>query len=206
MLARRSAPRVVTARASTGRPVAPTSAEWSAVRRGSRSSTSSGISLAAMAASHSRPPAGRHGDDPGSGQDRAAGRRIEVGQERGVAVMDGRARIEGLRVRMETLWTNRLRALKGLYRGPEHEDEMVGVGYLPHATVGLNPHSARSVPTTSSARKSRRSWCREMVTRMRLSPRGRRPWPTAGCATPAITSSACVPTRPPCATRTRGSS
>ena len=39
-----------------------------------------------------------------------------------------------------TLYMDRLRALKGLYRGPAHEDEMVG--YLPHATFGLNPRAA----------------------------------------------------------------
>jgi rhamnulose-1-phosphate aldolase/alcohol dehydrogenase len=39
-----------------------------------------------------------------------------------------------------TLSMDRLRALKGLYRGPEHEDEMVG--YLPHCTFNLNPRAA----------------------------------------------------------------
>ncbi len=39
-----------------------------------------------------------------------------------------------------TLYMDRLRALKGLYRGLEHEDEMVG--YLPHATFNLNPRAA----------------------------------------------------------------
>ncbi|MEM7487772.1 MAG: bifunctional rhamnulose-1-phosphate aldolase/short-chain dehydrogenase, partial [Pseudomonadota bacterium] len=39
-----------------------------------------------------------------------------------------------------TLYMDKLRALKGLYRGPEHEDEMVG--YLPHATWNLNPRAA----------------------------------------------------------------
>ncbi|HET9067057.1 MAG TPA: bifunctional rhamnulose-1-phosphate aldolase/short-chain dehydrogenase, partial [Amaricoccus sp.] len=34
----------------------------------------------------------------------------------------------------------KLEALKGLYRGPEHEDEMVG--YLPHCTFRLNPRAA----------------------------------------------------------------
>jgi rhamnulose-1-phosphate aldolase/alcohol dehydrogenase len=36
-----------------------------------------------------------------------------------------------------TLYMDKLRALKGLYRGVEFEDEMVG--YLPHATFNLNP-------------------------------------------------------------------
>jgi rhamnulose-1-phosphate aldolase/alcohol dehydrogenase len=39
-----------------------------------------------------------------------------------------------------TLYMDKLRALKGLYRGVEHEDEMVG--YLPHCTFRLNPRAA----------------------------------------------------------------
>lgn len=39
-----------------------------------------------------------------------------------------------------TLYMGRLNALKGLYRGVEHEDEMVG--YLPHCTFNLNPRAA----------------------------------------------------------------
>ena len=39
-----------------------------------------------------------------------------------------------------TLYMDRLRGLKGLYRGPAHEDEMVG--YLPHATFNLNSRAA----------------------------------------------------------------
>ena len=39
-----------------------------------------------------------------------------------------------------TLYMDKLRSLKGLYRGPDHEDEMVS--YLPHATFGLNPRAA----------------------------------------------------------------
>ncbi len=39
-----------------------------------------------------------------------------------------------------TLYMDKLRALKGLYRGVEHEDEMVG--YLPHCTYRLNPRAA----------------------------------------------------------------
>lgn len=39
-----------------------------------------------------------------------------------------------------TLYMDRLTALKGLYRGVEHEDEMVG--YLPHCTFNLNPRAA----------------------------------------------------------------
>ncbi|WP_417241816.1 bifunctional rhamnulose-1-phosphate aldolase/short-chain dehydrogenase [Celeribacter sp.] len=39
-----------------------------------------------------------------------------------------------------TLYMDKLRALKGKYRGVEHEDEMVG--YLPHCTFNLNPRAA----------------------------------------------------------------
>ena len=39
-----------------------------------------------------------------------------------------------------TLYMDKLHALKGLFRGPEHEDEMVG--YLPHCTFRLNPRAA----------------------------------------------------------------
>ncbi len=39
-----------------------------------------------------------------------------------------------------TLYLDKLESLKGLYRGLEHEDEMVG--YLPHCTFDLNPRAA----------------------------------------------------------------
>ncbi|WFP76191.1 bifunctional rhamnulose-1-phosphate aldolase/short-chain dehydrogenase [Mesorhizobium sp. WSM4906] len=39
-----------------------------------------------------------------------------------------------------TLYMDKLRAIKGLYRGVEHEDKMVG--YLPHCTFNLNPRAA----------------------------------------------------------------
>ena len=39
-----------------------------------------------------------------------------------------------------TLYMDKLNALKSLYRGVEHEDEMVG--YLPHCTFNLNPRAA----------------------------------------------------------------
>jgi len=39
-----------------------------------------------------------------------------------------------------TLYLDKLEGLKKLYRGPDHEDEMVG--YLPHCTFGLNPRAA----------------------------------------------------------------
>ncbi|EAR50600.1 short chain dehydrogenase [Oceanicola granulosus HTCC2516] len=52
-----------------------------------------------------------------------------------------------------TLYMDKLRALKGVYRGPEHEDEMVG--YLPHCTFGLNPRAA-SIDTPLHAYVPRR--------------------------------------------------
>jgi rhamnulose-1-phosphate aldolase/alcohol dehydrogenase len=39
-----------------------------------------------------------------------------------------------------TLYLDKLLSLEPLYRGPEHEDEMVG--YLPHCTFNLNPRAA----------------------------------------------------------------
>jgi rhamnulose-1-phosphate aldolase/alcohol dehydrogenase len=39
-----------------------------------------------------------------------------------------------------TLYLDKLDSLKGLYRGRDHEDEMVG--YLPHCTFDLNPRAA----------------------------------------------------------------
>ena len=39
-----------------------------------------------------------------------------------------------------TLYQEKLDGLKALYRGPAHEDEMVG--YLPHCTFNLNPRAA----------------------------------------------------------------
>jgi len=39
-----------------------------------------------------------------------------------------------------TLYMDKLEQLKALYRGLEHEDEMVG--YLPHCTFDLNPRAA----------------------------------------------------------------
>ncbi|TKB17415.1 MAG: bifunctional rhamnulose-1-phosphate aldolase/short-chain dehydrogenase [Mesorhizobium sp.] len=39
-----------------------------------------------------------------------------------------------------TLYMDKLRSIKELYRGVEHEDEMVG--YLPHCTFNLNPRAA----------------------------------------------------------------
>ncbi|WP_299375647.1 bifunctional rhamnulose-1-phosphate aldolase/short-chain dehydrogenase [uncultured Tateyamaria sp.] len=68
--------------------------------------------------------------------DPLTGRQVEVlwvkgsGGDIGSITMDGFA----------TLYMDKLHALKGLYRGVEHEDEMVG--YLPHCTFRLNPRAA----------------------------------------------------------------
>jgi len=48
----------------------------------------------------------------------------------------GTIRLDGF----ATLYMSKLEALKGLYRGVEFEDEMVG--YLPHCTFDLNPRAA----------------------------------------------------------------
>ncbi|MGI3900751.1 MAG: bifunctional rhamnulose-1-phosphate aldolase/short-chain dehydrogenase [Janthinobacterium lividum] len=39
-----------------------------------------------------------------------------------------------------TLYRDKLESLREIYRGPDHEDEMVG--YLPHCTFALNPRAA----------------------------------------------------------------
>ena len=52
-----------------------------------------------------------------------------------------------------TLYMEKLLALKGIYRGPDHEDEMVG--YLPHCTFNLNPRAA-SIDTPLHAFVSRK--------------------------------------------------
>src|SRR5688500_5103536 len=39
-----------------------------------------------------------------------------------------------------TLYMDKLNQLRTIYRGPDHEDEMVG--YLPHCTFDLNPRAA----------------------------------------------------------------
>lgn len=57
-----------------------------------------------------------------------------------------------------TLYMQKLEALKGLYRGVEFEDEMVG--YLPHCTFNLNPRAARSTRRcTPTCRKSMSTIC-----------------------------------------------
>lgn len=68
--------------------------------------------------------------DPLSGQD------VEVLWVKGSGGDSASIKLDGF----STLYMDKLRALKGLYRGPAHEDEMVG--YLPHATFNLNPRAA----------------------------------------------------------------
>ncbi|GLQ10355.1 short chain dehydrogenase [Devosia yakushimensis] len=68
--------------------------------------------------------------DPLTGQD------VEVLWVKGSGGDSASIKLDGF----STLYMDKLRALKGLYRGLEHEDEMVG--YLPHATFNLNPRAA----------------------------------------------------------------
>lgn len=68
--------------------------------------------------------------------DLLTGQQVEVLWVKGSGGDIGTMTLDGL----ATLYMERLRALKGLYRGPEHEDEMVG--YLPHSTFNLNPRAA----------------------------------------------------------------
>ena len=64
------------------------------------------------------------------------GEPVEVLWVKGSGGDVGTIRLDGF----ATLYMSKLEALKGLYRGPEHEDEMVG--YLPHCTFNLNARAA----------------------------------------------------------------
>ncbi|MDX8455665.1 bifunctional rhamnulose-1-phosphate aldolase/short-chain dehydrogenase [Mesorhizobium sp. VK9D] len=68
--------------------------------------------------------------DPLTGQD------VEVLWVKGSGGDSASIKLDGF----ATLYMEKLRALKGLYRGLAHEDEMVG--YLPHCTFNLNPRAA----------------------------------------------------------------
>lgn len=68
--------------------------------------------------------------DPLTGQD------VEVLWVKGSGGDVGTIKLDGF----ATLYMEKLDALKGLYRGVEFEDEMVG--YLPHCTFDLNPRAA----------------------------------------------------------------
>jgi rhamnulose-1-phosphate aldolase/alcohol dehydrogenase len=68
--------------------------------------------------------------------DPLTGEAVEVLWIKGSGGDVGTIKLEGF----SSLYMDKLRALKGLYRGLAHEDEMVG--YLPHATFNLNPRAA----------------------------------------------------------------
>ncbi len=68
--------------------------------------------------------------------DPLTGEQVEVLWVKGSGGDIGSIKMDGF----STLYMDKLRALKGLYRGVEHEDEMVG--YLPHCTFNLNPRAA----------------------------------------------------------------
>ncbi|KQZ13221.1 short-chain dehydrogenase [Mesorhizobium sp. Root554] len=69
-------------------------------------------------------------------KDPLTGEQVEVLWVKGSGGDSASIKLDGF----ATLYMDRLRALKGLYRGLEHEDEMVG--YLPHCTFNLNPRAA----------------------------------------------------------------
>jgi rhamnulose-1-phosphate aldolase/alcohol dehydrogenase len=68
--------------------------------------------------------------------DPLTGETVEVLWVKGSGGDVGTIKLDGF----STLYMDKLRALKGLYRGVAFEDEMVG--YLPHATFNLNPRAA----------------------------------------------------------------
>ncbi|AZQ65966.1 bifunctional rhamnulose-1-phosphate aldolase/short-chain dehydrogenase [Silicimonas algicola] len=69
-------------------------------------------------------------------RDPLTGETVEVLWVKGSGGDVGTMKLDGF----ATLYMDKLRALKGLYRGLEHEDEMVG--YLPHCTFALNTRAA----------------------------------------------------------------
>ena len=68
--------------------------------------------------------------------DPLTGEQVEVLWVKGSGGDVGSIKMDGF----ATLYMDKLRALKGLYRGLAHEDEIVG--YLPHATFNLNTRAA----------------------------------------------------------------
>lgn len=68
--------------------------------------------------------------------DPLTGEKVEVLWVKGSGGDIGSIKLDGF----ATLYMDKLQALKGLYRGEEFEDEMVG--YLPHCTYRLNPRAA----------------------------------------------------------------
>ena len=81
--------------------------------------------------------------------DPLTGAQVEVLWVKGSGGDVGSIRMDGF----ATLYMDKLRALKGKYRGVEHEDEMVG--YLPHCTFNLNARAA-SIDTPLHAYVPRR--------------------------------------------------
>ncbi|MFK7876533.1 MAG: bifunctional rhamnulose-1-phosphate aldolase/short-chain dehydrogenase [Paracoccaceae bacterium] len=69
-------------------------------------------------------------------QDPLTGDMVEVLWVKGSGGDVGSIKMDGF----STLYMDKLNALRGVYRGPDHEDEMVG--YLPHCTFNLNPRAA----------------------------------------------------------------
>lgn len=69
-------------------------------------------------------------------RDPLTGEQVEVLWVKGSGGDIGSIKMDGF----ATLYMDKLTALKGLYRGVEFEDEMVG--YLPHCTFKLNPRAA----------------------------------------------------------------
>lgn len=69
-------------------------------------------------------------------RDPLTGQPVEVLWVKGSGGDVGSIRMDGF----ATLYMDKLRALKGVYRGVAFEDEMVG--YLPHCTFNLNPRAA----------------------------------------------------------------
>jgi len=82
-------------------------------------------------------------------KDPLTGEAVEVLWVKGSGGDVGTIRMDGF----ATLYMSKLEALKGLYRGPAHEDEMVA--YLPHCTFNLNPRAA-SIDTPLHAYVPRR--------------------------------------------------
>ncbi|MEM8657513.1 MAG: class II aldolase/adducin family protein, partial [Pseudomonadota bacterium] len=69
-------------------------------------------------------------------KDLLTGADVEVLWVKGSGGDIGSMKLDGF----STLLMDKVQALKSLYRGAEHEDEMVG--YLPHCTYALNPRAA----------------------------------------------------------------
>ncbi|MDG4892113.1 bifunctional rhamnulose-1-phosphate aldolase/short-chain dehydrogenase [Mesorhizobium sp. WSM4976] len=69
-------------------------------------------------------------------KDPLTGEQVEVLWVKGSGGDSASIKLDGF----ATLYMDKLRAIKGLYRGVAHEDEMVG--YLPHCTFNLNPRAA----------------------------------------------------------------